>query len=84
MAKPRIRRIHSFSPCTLRGVFWPSSKTKAPARTGGSFCKARSPWSCLASSTSADDWYLVCKRAEDVEDEVVDEQCRPWANGDDA
>ena len=48
-----------------------------PVRSLG---KARCAWSCFSSSAAAHHWDFVCDGAEDVEDQVVDDEYGPWTN----
>jgi hypothetical protein len=74
LSRARIRCIRLPTSRTQCAVFRPTTEpTEPPALTRGSFCEARSAWSCFPSSASADVGDLVSRGAKEVEDEVVDE-----------
>ena len=67
------------APCAQNRPFAPR-KAEPSAMATRSLCEARGAWSCFSAGTSADDGYLVCDGAEDVEEEVIQEQRCPRTN----
>jgi hypothetical protein len=79
-----IRCIRIASAGTLRAAVWTAGETEATTAASGPFRKTRGARSCLAARPSTDDGNFVESSAEDVEDEIVDEQRRPGPNADEA
>jgi hypothetical protein len=84
MPESHVRSIGFRAARALCGVLWLTGQTEPTTTSGRSFRETRSTWSRFSSSTSADDGDFVRHSAEDVEDQVVDEQRRPRTDGDDA
>lgn len=83
VSKPSLRRIHFRAAGAVCGLLWPTRQTEATRSSRGTFCEAGCARSCFSARAAADDWDLVRDGSEDVEDEIVDKQCCPWADGDD-
>jgi hypothetical protein len=79
-----IRCIRIPSAGALRAIVWAMGETEATTAASGSFRKTRGAWSSLAARPSTDDGDFVESSAENVEDEVVDEQRRPGPDADKA
>lgn len=78
MPEPNIQCFLFRPSCTLCTFFRTTSETESTAMTSGSFCETRGARSRFSSSASADEGNLVCDSAEDVEDQIIGKQRRPW------
>ena len=71
------------SKSSLDGAFRATGKTELAAMAARPFGKAGGAWPRLASRTAANEGHLIRRRANKIENKVVQQQNGPWSDGQD-